>query len=77
MPKRDRRLASRQRAARTTRPFGGFLNKRDEDAYRQHFERAKRGELLEGPNVLCPDCGTWMSVPDAREHDCLKASATQ
>jgi len=53
------------------------VNERDAAIYRAYFERAKRGELAEGPNVLCPDCGTWMSVPDAKTHECAaRQSAT-
>jgi len=52
------------------------VNERDAAAYRMYFERARRGELAEGPNVLCPDCGTWMTIPDSKTHACEARQAT-
>ncbi len=52
------------------------MNERDVAAYREYFERARRGELAEGPNVRCPDCGTWMSVADSKLHECEGRKAT-
>ncbi len=52
------------------------MNEREQAAYREHFERARRGEIATGPNVLCPDCGTWMSVPNSKTHECEARQAT-
>ena len=46
------------------------VNERDAATYRAYFERARRGEIAEGPNVLCPDCGTWMGVAESKTHEC-------